>query len=207
MSTTTAAASGTKRAPLSDNPNAANSPLRGSSATALALQGSKKAVRSHADQLREEPYGQPPPAKRQMIEHGGQRSAVSPTTSQRSNVSNVMRKPTSTISRTAAERERARNTSTATNTRAERLSAASHAATSTTSHGITQKEIEDLSIWQTSMRSRFHKMVFYFESIPDDQRHKLAKQVAQLGAVSHQYIHTPCLPNAGQTSRHILTHI
>lgn len=184
MSTTTAAASGSKRAPLSDNPNAANSPLRGSSATALALQGSKKAVRSHADQLREEPYGQPPPAKRQMIEHGGQRAAVSPTTTQRSN---VMRKTTSTISRTAAERERARNTSTATTTRAERLNATSHATTTTTSHGITPKEIEDLSIWQTSMRSRFHKMVFYFESIPDDQRHKLAKQVAQLGAREEKF--------------------
>jgi hypothetical protein len=27
-------------------------------------------------------------------------------------------------------------------------------------------------------------MVFYFESIPDDQRSKLAKQVGRLGAVS-----------------------
>lgn len=193
MSTTTTAASGTKRAPLSDNPNAANSPLRGSSATALALQGSKKAVRSHADQLREEPYGQPPPAKRQMIEHGGQRVAASPTsTSARSNVSNIMRsKPT--ISRTAErererERERASSKITATSTRAERSHAASasaSASTTTATDRITQKELDDLSIWQTSMRSRFHKMVFYFESIPDDQRHKLAKQVAQLGAVSH----------------------
>ena len=183
--TTTTAASGTKRAPLSDNPNAANSPLRGSSATALALQGSKKAVRSHADQLREEPYGQPPPAKRQMIEHGGQRAAASPTSS-RSHVSNAMRK-TSTISRTV-ERERPErassrttNAATATTARAERSHAAS---TTTTADRITAKELEDLSIWQTSMRSRFHKMVFYFESIPDDQRHKLAKQVALLGAVS-----------------------
>ncbi|KAK3343072.1 Dfp1/Him1, central region-domain-containing protein [Neurospora tetraspora] len=185
MSTTTTAASGTKRAPLSDNPNAANSPLRGSSATALALQGSKKAVRSHADQLREEPYGQPPPAKRQMIEHGGQRAAASPTSS-RSNVSNVTRK-TSTMSRTAererAERASSRTSTTATSTRAER----SHASTTTTTDRITAKELEDLSIWQTSMRSRFHKMVFYFESIPDEQRHKLAKQVAQLGAREEKF--------------------
>lgn len=191
MSTTTTAASGTKRAPLSDNPNAANSPLRGSSATALALQGSKKAVRSHADQLREEPYGQPPPAKRQMIEHGGQRAAASPTSS-RSNVSNVTRK-TSTMSRTAererAERASSRTSTTATSTRAER----SHASTTTTTDRITAKELEDLSIWQTSMRSRFHKMVFYFESIPDEQRHKLAKQVAQLGAVSQPL--AQCRPN------------
>ncbi|KAK1776239.1 Dfp1/Him1, central region-domain-containing protein [Copromyces sp. CBS 386.78] len=188
MSTTTAA-SGTKRAPLSDNPNAANSPLRGSSATALALQGSKKAVRSHADQLREEPYGQPPPAKRQMIEHGGQRAAASPMSS-RSNVSNAMRKP-STISRTA-ERERAERrttaTTTATSTRAERSHAAlTTTTTATTTDRITSKELEDLAIWQASMRTRFHKMVFYFESIPDDQRHKLAKQVAQLGAREEKF--------------------
>ncbi|CCC12594.1 hypothetical protein SMACR_07001 [Sordaria macrospora] len=193
MSTTTAAAaSGTKRAPLSDNPNAANSPLRGSSATALALQGSKKAVRSHADQLREEPYGQPPPAKRQMIEHGGQRAAASPTSGSRSHVSNIMRKP-STISRTAAERASSRTTSTtATSTRAERSHAAALTSTTTTANTttadrITAKELEDLSIWQSSMRSRFHKMVFYFESIPDDQRHKLAKQVAQLGAREEKF--------------------
>ncbi|EAA28657.3 hypothetical protein GE21DRAFT_9369 [Neurospora crassa] len=197
MSSTTTTAAGTKRAPLSDNPNAANSPLRGSSATALALQGSKKAaVRSHADQLREEPYGQPPPAKRQMIEHGGQRAAASPTSS-RSNVSNITRKA-STISR-PIDRERPERASsrsgttvaTSTTTRAERLYAASTTttttSTTTTTDRITAKELEDLSIWQTSMRSRFHKMVFYFESIPDEQRHKLAKQVAQLGAREEKF--------------------
>lgn len=147
----------TRRIPLSNNPNAANSPMRASAAALLAA----KKGRSHAEQQREEPYGQPPPAKRQMIE----RSVASPTRS----------RSTRTIVHRAASRATV-GTGTSTST------------TQRTSQAIaqkpTQEEINNLRQWHTTIRARFPKMVFYFESIPDDVRSRLAKQVGRLGAVS-----------------------
>ncbi len=143
-----------RRIPLStSNPNVANSPLRAASA---ALNGVKKA-RSHAEALREEPYGQPPPAKRQMIERG----VASPTRAR--------------ASRTAVHRTASR----ATGTTAAATQKASH-----TEYKRTDEELAILKTWHAQIRARFPKMVFYFESIPDDQRSRLAKQVARLGAVS-----------------------
>jgi regulatory subunit for Cdc7p protein kinase len=51
-----------------------------------------------------------------------------------------------------------------------------------------EKEVENVRQWQDQTRSRFPKMVFYFESIPAEQRVKLAKQVTGLGAVSDSFI-------------------
>lgn len=62
----------------------------------------------------------------------------------------------------------------------------SHAST----YKPTDKEMDSVRQWQTQTRARFPNFVFYFESIPDEQRSKLAKQVAQLGAVSS----TPFMP-------------
>jgi regulatory subunit for Cdc7p protein kinase len=52
----------TRRAPLSSNPNAANSPFR-----PLATAAGKRS-RSYSSVQRELPYGQPPPLKKQMME-------------------------------------------------------------------------------------------------------------------------------------------
>ena len=147
----------TRRLPLSSNPNAANSPLRPSAATLLALQGAKKA-RSHAEMMREEPYGQPPPAKRMMVEHGGQRTVGSPTRSRPSKT--VVHRAVRATAATTADRP------------------------SQSTYKPSEKELVDIRQWQTQIRARFPKMVFYFESIPDEQRSKLAKHVTQLGAVS-----------------------
>jgi regulatory subunit for Cdc7p protein kinase len=122
-----------------------------------ALHGAKK-PRSHADALREEPYGQPPPAKRQMVERG----VASPSRS----------RTTRTIAHRSAARATTRSTTAAHKT--------SHAA----SYHPTEEEMVNLKTWHAQIRSRFPKMVFYFESIPDEQRSKLAKQVGKLGAVS-----------------------
>ena len=143
-----------RRIPLStSNPNVANSPLR---AASIALNGVKKA-RSHAEALREEPYGQPPPAKRQMVERG----VASPTRAR--------------ASRTVAHRAASRATGG--------TAATTHKASHTT-YKRTDEELAILKTWHAQIRTRFPKMVFYFESIPDDHRSRLAKQVARLGAVS-----------------------
>ncbi|KAF9876067.1 g1 s regulator [Colletotrichum karsti] len=63
-----------RRAPLSSNPNVANSPLRAASALAQAKQR-----RSHANIQREELYGQPPPLKRQAVESVASRHQRSPS--------------------------------------------------------------------------------------------------------------------------------
>jgi regulatory subunit for Cdc7p protein kinase len=149
----------TRRIPLStSNPNVVNSPMRVASA---ALTGAKK-VRSHADTMREEAYGLPPPAKRQMIERGG----PSPTRS----------KPTRTIVHRTASRAAVGTTSTTTQ-KTSRLDDEEYKPT--------EEEMVSLRAWHTQIRSRFPKMVFYFESISDDQRSKFAKQVGRLGAVSN----------------------
>lgn len=146
----------TRRIPLStSNPNVANSPMRAASA---GLYGAKK-VRPHAEQMREDAYAQPPPAKRQMIDRG----VASPTRT----------RTTRTIVHRTASRATG-TTSTATHSKT------SHAST----YKPTEEEMVNLRTWHTQIRSRFPKMVFYFESISDEQRSKLAKQVGRLGAVS-----------------------
>ncbi|KAL2260583.1 hypothetical protein VTK26DRAFT_5347 [Humicola hyalothermophila] len=151
MSTTT------RRVPLSSNPNAANSPMRASSVA--ALQGTKKS-RSHADMLREEAYGQPPPAKRLMIDRG----VASPTRVK--------------TTRTVVHRSASRATGGASTTQKPSQASLPKA---------TEKEIEMMQQWHTNTRAAFPKMVFYFESIPDEQRARLAKQVAQLGAREEKF--------------------
>ncbi|KAM7224112.1 Dfp1/Him1, central region domain containing protein [Rhypophila decipiens] len=146
-----------RRQPLSSNPNAANSPMRAGS----ALHGVKK-HRTHVEMLRDEPYGQPPPAKRQMVEHGVQRPVGSPVR-QRTN-------------RTIVHRDASRATTGA-------PEKASHAPT----YKPTDKELYNVRQWQAQTRARFPNYVFYFESIPDEQRSKLAKQVTQLGAREEKF--------------------
>lgn len=144
------------RRPLSSNINAVNSPLRPSAAFNPKLK-----TRSHADMMRDEPYGQPPPAKRQQVDHGVRRAVASPTRSR--------------AARTIVHRG---GTKTA--------AGATSKAASTSTYQPTAKELEEIRLWQTSIRARFPKQVFYFESVPEDQRAKLTKLVTSLGGV--------CLP-------------
>lgn len=143
----------TRRAALVSNPNAANSPLR---ANLGAAHGGKR-LRSHAELQREEAYGQPPPAKRQMVEHGVQRPSLKSPSAQKTTRA-AAPKPVTRIA--AVER------------------------TSQSVYKPSEKEVENVRQWQEQTRSRFPKMVVYFESIPDEHRVKLAKQVTMLGGVS-----------------------
>lgn len=146
------AMSTTRRVPLSNNPNAANSPMR---AVTAAAHGAKKS-RSHAELLREEAYGQPPPAKRQMVERG----VASPTRS----------KTTRTIVHRTASRAA--------------VGATQKGSQAAAAYTPTEKEIEHWQQWHAGTRAAFPKMVFYFESVTDENRAKIAKHIAHLGAVS-----------------------
>jgi regulatory subunit for Cdc7p protein kinase len=144
-----------RRGPLTNNPNVANSPLRGASTLAAYA----KSKRSYANIQREETYGQPPPLKKQLLDNGSQRAVRSPTRSTRNQVL-VQRAST----RATTKERSSRTVSTSKNT---------------------QDVDVEKEMWKKHHRAKFPKMVFYFESIPDDIRARLTKRVTYLGAVSH----------------------
>ncbi|KAL6792458.1 hypothetical protein GGI42DRAFT_157751 [Trichoderma sp. SZMC 28013] len=149
-----------KRAPLASNPNVANSPLRAPS----ILAGYAKPKRSFATAQREEPYGQPPPVKKQALENGAQRAVRSPTKPLTRPPAHIVVPRNSSAVPRPVVRERAARTATASVTRA------------------AQDQDTDREAWKKHHRAKFPKMVFYFESIPDDIRAKLTKRVTYLGA-------------------------
>jgi len=158
-----------RRVPLTSNPNAANSPFR-----AVAAASSKQ-KRSYATIQREEPYGQPPPAKKQMLEsyqplrtpprqQNAQLSVEGRLFTRRSNAP----QPSAFERKCVAVRDRPQQTVT----KAEKP---------------TGDNLESVRQWQKHYRKNFPSFVFYFESfesIPEDIRLKYTKQVIALGAVS-----------------------
>ncbi|QUC21998.1 uncharacterized protein UV8b_06239 [Ustilaginoidea virens] len=149
------AAMASRRVPLASNPNVANSPLRGHA----SLHAYAKQKRSFANIQREEAYGQPPPVKKQALENGAQRAVRSP--------SKAARHPPVLVQRSAARpalKDRSSKSST-------------QPASRPVQHVDTEREA-----WKKHHRTKFPKMVFYFESIPDDVRAKLTKRVTYLGA-------------------------
>ncbi|ODA82288.1 hypothetical protein RJ55_00795 [Drechmeria coniospora] len=155
-----------RRAPLTSNPNVVNSPLRAPSALAACA----KQKRSYAHVQREESYGQPPPVKKQAVDNGSCRPLRSPakaTTTTNSSRTQVL-----------AQRGAGNRTSTVTASR-ERVSRPP-AATQSARSG--QEVDTEKDLWRKHYRAKFPKMVFYFESIPDDVRAKLTKRVTFFGA-------------------------
>ena len=143
-----------RRGPLSTIPNGGNSPHRGAAATL----GGLKSKRSYASTQREDSYGQPPPAKKQMLDIGSRTTARSPV-KQKATI------PRGTTRVPAPERVRQEAP--------QKLSA---------------DAVEEVRKWYQTQRSRFPKLVFYFESIHDDQRGRLAKQIASLGGVCRRFL-------------------
>ncbi|ORY12879.1 Dfp1/Him1, central region-domain-containing protein [Clohesyomyces aquaticus] len=141
-----------RRVPLANLQNATNSPFR-----ATAVGGKRQ--RSHASEQRDLPYGQPPPAKKQIVEvddaesrrHGlGRRSGAVPNAFQRKleAVRDVKAVP-----RQAEKAQRQTN-----------------------------ENLETIRQWQRHYRKMFPQFVFYFESIPEDIRSKVSRQAHTLGA-------------------------
>ncbi|ROT34875.1 hypothetical protein SODALDRAFT_284630 [Sodiomyces alkalinus F11] len=152
----------TRRTPLSNNPNVANSPLRGASTLAQAKQ-----KRSHATIQREELYGQPPPLKKQMLDGGSQRQLRSPSKL--------------SVNRTLPQRITRSTTSTTTTSATTSVKPVQHAPLQHDAN------IERIRQWQNEYLARFPKMVFYFESISEDLRAKLSKQATSLGAREERF--------------------
>lgn len=145
----------TRRIPLSSNQNAANSPVR-NSALATAFNKQRHTKRAYASVQREEPYGQPPPAKKQMLNDGTEKASRSPVRQ----VKIVRRDPTRPHRDDKTSLEKAPRPS--------------------------QQEDERARVqqWQQVTRRNFPGFVFYFESVSSEQSAKIVKQLVHLGAVS-----------------------
>ncbi|KAI1441923.1 Dfp1/Him1, central region-domain-containing protein [Annulohypoxylon stygium] len=153
-----------RRVPLSTNQNVANSPLRSSALLA-------KHKRPAAQVQREEQYGQPPPAKKQIIEGGSQRPIKSPA------------QQLHRVSRSQIPIQTRRNANSYENKLAKERSGHHHHQQAVPANpGYTEKDVEEIQIWQQHHRARFPKLVFYFEKVPNDAHKKLTKQIAALGA-------------------------
>lgn len=145
------------------NPSAANSPIRASGLT--------KPKRSSASIQREEAYGQPPPAKKQILDSGIPRPLKSPQQQR--------------VAKTQLSLQSRRHASTYESKLArERSGQHHHHAESASTGKYTEKDLDEIRRWQSHHRQKFPKMVFYFDSIPEDTRAKLVKQITSLGAVS-----------------------
>ncbi|KAK7731060.1 Cdc7p-Dbf4p kinase complex regulatory subunit [Cytospora paraplurivora] len=150
----------TRRVPLSSNPNVANSPIRNSS-TALATAFSKQrhTKRAYASLQREEPYGQPPPAKKQILNDGTEKITRSPVRQ----VKVVRRDPTRSYKDDKVHHEKVSKPSQQEDGRAR------------------------IQQWKQVTRRNFPGYVFYFESVPSEQRAKVLKQLVHLGAREEKF--------------------
>lgn len=150
-----------RRVPLSSNQNVANSPLR---------TNVLKQKRTLAQLQRDEPYGQPSPAKKLVLDAATHRVIKSPSQQPRVAKSHIpvqTRRPTTTnASDTKLARERA---------------AARHQQDAVTAAEYTEKSIEEIETWKNHHRARFPKSLFYFDQISSDVAHRLKRQIAALG--------------------------
>lgn len=155
-----------RRQPLSTISNVANSPYRSVTSTTT------KQKRSYANIQREEPYGQPPPAKKQMLEvhHQALRTPPRQSGSQVSVEGRVFTRkstqPSNFERKCVAVRDRGSQQHI---TKADK---------------VPEENLESIRQWQKHYRKIFPKFVFYFENIPEDVRSKYTRQVLALGAVS-----------------------
>ncbi|KAF2804622.1 uncharacterized protein BDZ99DRAFT_397766 [Mytilinidion resinicola] len=147
-----------RRAPLANIPNAANSPFR-----AVAAAASKR-QRSHASDQRELAYGQPPPTKKLIVEvddaearrHGlGRRTTHNPNAFQR---------------KLEAARE-----------------VKAPSKSSERPQKVTNENLESIRQWQKHYKRMFPTFVFYFDSIPDDLRSRASRQAHTLGAREEKF--------------------
>ena len=156
-----------RRVPLSSNPNAANSPYR-------AVQGvASKQKRSYATIQREDAYGQPPPAKKQMLDsHQVLRTPPRQQSTQSSAEGRVFTRKSNASQQSSFERKLV----------AVRDKPAQQVVTK--ADKTSEENLDTIRQWQKHYRKIFPTFVFYFESIPEDVRLKYTKQVIALGAVS-----------------------
>ncbi|KAI9772373.1 MAG: hypothetical protein M1835_006277 [Candelina submexicana] len=163
-----------RRAPLADLRNATNSPYR---AVAVA----SKRSRSHSSVQRELPYGQAPPAKKQMVDIDRSNLRTPPRQQTLEDAEGrVFNKRPAGTQPTAFERK----LHAARDSQSQRKAAALAAARN---EQVTTENLETVRQWQRHYRRVFPQYVFYFESLSEDARNKCSKQISALGAREEKF--------------------
>ncbi|TQS36283.1 hypothetical protein Golomagni_03276 [Golovinomyces magnicellulatus] len=153
-----------RRVPLSNNPNAVNSPFKAVSATTTS-----KTKRSHANVQREEIYAQPPPTKKQMLE--SHQLLKTPPRHQ-------------SIQSTALGFQSRRETGSQQATHERKVSK----TRDKTQKAVTKVEWhltddhESIRQWQKHYRRIFPSFVFYFENVSSEAQIKYTNAIMSLGA-------------------------
>ena len=169
-----------RRVPLGNVPNAANSPFRSVAAATF------KRTRDQVGAQEDLPYDLQPRAKRQALEDGRTYSRISPRKQPpQSAEGRIFSKRTINTQPTPFERKLLASAKDIKATqsleekveqrvqqRVERQGKASHEA------------LEDIRQWQRHYKRSFPSFVFYFESLPEELRVKCSKWIRSLGAVS-----------------------
>lgn len=145
-----------RRAPLSNLPNATNSPYRAAAAPF-------KRSRSHSNATQDAVYGQPPPLKKKIVE--------------------VQQTVPATPKKTARERELAHLGKLLGLGGGQRLAVPGKARQP--QKPAVDESLDTLRQWQQHYRKAFPSYVFYFESVPEEFRRKCSRGIASLGAVSY----------------------
>ncbi|KAI6248753.1 Hsk1-interacting molecule 1 [Erysiphe necator] len=160
-----------RRTPLSNNPNAINSPFRGVSASSV----SSKSKRPHANlQLEETSYGQPPPAKKQILD--AYQSLKTPP-----------RYPIKQIG-TLGIQSRKENGSQQLILERKALRALEKTPrTISKADWNIKDDNESIRQWQKHNRRMFPSFVFYFENVASEAQVKYAKAVMSLGAREEKF--------------------
>lgn len=159
-----------RRVPLANNTNAVNSPFR----TVTAVGG--KRTRTQAADPRELVFGQPPPKKQavdaEYDENTAPRTLTRQSLAQQEADSKLFMRKASSAAPTAFEKKLA--------------AARDRKPTVQKIDPRVQKQGDSLDTirqWQKHYKKAFPQYVFYFESVPEDVRSKVSRQIQYLGAV------------------------
>lgn len=165
-----------RRVPLGNNPQAINSPLR--------TVGGAKRTRDQLGGLKSYNEDQPPPKKKQVLDpaqHGLQRARPIPANNGDARIFDT-KAPTGAVSSFQKRLVAARDNKDSRSRVVEKENAEKAKASD-------KKQVEE---WQRHYRKVFPTFVFYFESLPDEARHKALRAIAHLGAVSRHSCNRLC---------------
>ncbi|KAI5849829.1 Dfp1/Him1, central region-domain-containing protein [Tricharina praecox] len=176
MTTHTTTTTTTRRAPLTNNPNAINSPFQMTAA-------STKRSRSQSAQ-KDASFGQPPP-KKQAVDIN---PAILRTPVRRSPTTTGAPPPFVDIAGRGRKVQPDAPFAIDSTSHAERARKASKAVVQQIPQapGADQQTL-DVRAWQKHYRKAFPAYVFFFESIPQDVLLKAQKQISTLGATCEKY--------------------
>ncbi|POS88384.1 hypothetical protein EPUL_000124 [Erysiphe pulchra] len=161
-----------RRVPLSNNPNAINSPFRGGVSAATVTSKSK---RPHANLQLEETYGQQPPAKKQIIESYQSLKTPPRHPIKQTGTLSLQSRKNNDSHQLMLERKALKTIETKT-----------PRAVSKTDWGL-KDDHESIRQWQKHNRRMFPNFVFYFENVASEAQVKYAKAVMSLGAREEKF--------------------